>query len=68
MANLYATILNKTVLVLDKRTHIGGNCYDYVNEFGIRVSKYGAHLFHTKHDIVWKFVQQFSEWVKYEHR
>ena len=68
MAHLHAKYLNKTVLVVEKRNHIGGNCYDYINDVGIRVSKYGAHLFHTKHEKVWKFVQQFGSWTPYEHR
>ena len=49
-----------TSLVIDVRDHIGGNCYDYVDEHGIRTSKYGAHLFHTKFERVWGYVQQFS--------
>ena len=36
------------VLVLEKRNHIAGNCYDYKNEHGILMNKYGAHIFHTK--------------------
>ena len=68
LAHLHAKLLNKTVLVVEKRNHIGGNCYDYINDIGIRVSMYGAHLFHTKHDRVWQFVQQFSSWTPYEHR
>lgn len=55
-------------LVIDKRDHIGGNCYDYLDEHGIRTSKYGVHIFHTKHDRVKDYVQQFSEWIPYEHR
>jgi NADPH-dependent 2,4-dienoyl-CoA reductase/sulfur reductase-like enzyme len=44
----------KKVLVIDKREHLGGNCYDEVDaETGIRVSKYGAHLFHTNDEEVW---------------
>ena len=55
-------------LVIDKRDHIGGNCYDYLDEHGIRTSKYGVHIFHTKHDRVKEYVQQFSDWIPYEHR
>eukprot|EP00729_Bicosta_minor_P008688 gene8688-27502_t len=69
IAERYATQLNQSVLVLEKRGHIGGNCYDYVDEeTGIRVNQYGAHLFHTKHKRVWDYLQQFSEWVPYEHK
>jgi UDP-galactopyranose mutase len=57
-----------TSLIIDSRDHIGGNCYDYVEEHGIRASKYGAHLFHTKYERVWNYVTQFSEWMPYDHR
>ena len=68
IAEQYASQLNQSVLVMEKRDHIAGNCYDYIDdETNIRVSKYGAHLFHTKYDRVWDYVQQFSEWTKYEH-
>ena len=39
-------------LIIDKRDHIGGNCYDFINKHGFRVSQYGVHLFHTKFDRV----------------
>ena len=58
----------KTVLVLEKRDHIAGNCYDYIDENGILVSKYGAHLFHTNYEEVWNYVNQFSEWYPWEHK
>jgi UDP-galactopyranose mutase len=57
-----------TSVIIDKRDHIGGNCYDYVTPDGIRASKYGAHLFHTKYQRVWDYVQQFSEWIPFDHR
>lgn len=68
LAQLYASVLEKKVLVIDKRDHIGGNCYDYYNEDGILVSKYGAHLFHTNDSEVWSYVNGFSEFTPYEHR
>jgi UDP-galactopyranose mutase len=67
IAERYATLLNKKVLILEKRDHIGGNCYDYTNEIGIRISKYGAHIFHTNYEDVWKYVNRFSKWYPYEH-
>lgn len=67
LAQCYASI-GKKVCVIEKRDHIGGNCFDYVNRYGIRVSKYGAHLFHTNHKDVWRYLQQFSSWYPYEHR
>jgi len=69
IAERYANVLNKTVYVMEKRNHIGGNCYDYIDkDTGIRVNKYGAHLFHTKYKRVWNYIQQFSEWTPYEHK
>lgn len=69
IAERYATQLNKTVLVLEKRSVIGGNCFDYIDkETGIRVNRYGAHLFHTKYRRVWDYVQQYAEWIPYEHK
>ena len=61
--------LGMKVLTLERRAHAGGNCYDYVDaRSGIRCSKYGAHLFHTKHARVWEYVTRFSEWVPFDHR
>ena len=47
IAERVANVLNKKVLVIDKRNNIGGNMYDYIDENGILVHKYGPHLFHT---------------------
>lgn len=58
----------KRVLVLEKRDHIGGNCYDYVNKQGLLVSKYGPHLFHTNKEDVWAYVRRFASWNHYELR
>lgn len=60
--------LGMTSLIIETRDHIGGNCYDYVEEHGIRASKYGAHLFHTKYERVWDYVTRFSQWMPYDHR
>jgi UDP-galactopyranose mutase len=69
IAERIANVLNKRVLILEKRDHIGGNCYDYVDEqTNIRVNKYGAHLFHTNDKIVWDYINKFSEWVRWEHK
>ncbi|KAL7553756.1 hypothetical protein ACHAWF_017073 [Thalassiosira exigua] len=69
IAENYARRLGQTSLIIEKRPHVGGNCYDYVDaDTGIRVSQYGAHLFHTRHERVWDYVRKFSEWVPYEHK
>lgn len=67
LAERYAAI-GKKVLVLEKRSHIGGNCYDFIDENGILVSKYGAHLFHTNEEEVWTYVNRFSDWYDWEHK
>lgn len=55
--------------VIDKRNHIGGNCYDFTEPTtNIRVSKYGAHIFHTNKKRVWKFATKYGEWRRWEHR
>jgi UDP-galactopyranose mutase len=55
-------------LVIDKRDHIAGNCYDYIDRHGIRISQYGVHIFHTKYPRVEQWVTKFSKWVPYKHR
>lgn len=67
LAERYASI-GKKVLVIEKRNHIAGNCYDYIDENNVLVSKYGAHLFHTKEEDVWKYVNKFSKWYDWEHK
>ncbi len=59
---------NYKVTVIDKRDHIAGNCYDYVDDSGIRVHKYGPHLFHTSNQDVFTYLSRFTDWVEYEHK
>lgn len=57
------------VLVLERRSHIGGNCYDYRDpETGIMVHRYGSHLFHSPNSEVWDFLGRFTKFSDYEHR
>jgi len=56
------------ILVIEKRDHLGGNCYDFYNEFGILEPKYGAHIFHTNNERVWSYIQRYSEWIPYHHK
>ena len=58
------TDAGKTVLVIDKRSHIGGNIYTEEIE-GIQVHKYGAHIFHTNDKKVWEYVNRFAEFNRY---
>lgn len=57
----------KTVLLIEKRSHIGGNCYDYRNKTGHLIHKYGPHIFHTSNDSVWKYLSMFTGWNDYKH-
>lgn len=59
-----ATKRGKKCLVIEKRDHIGGNCYTQ-NIEGINVHKYGAHIFHTSNKIVWDYIQQFAEFNRF---
>lgn len=54
----------KRCLVIDKRSHIGGNIYTKEIE-GINVHKYGAHIFHTSNKDVWEYIQKFTEFNRY---
>lgn len=58
----------KRVLIIDKRDHIGGNAYDYTNDHGVRLHKYGPHIFHTNSDRVFNYLSRFTDWRPYEHR
>jgi len=60
--------LNKKVLVVEKRNHIGGNCYDFRTREGIIVHKYGPHLFHTNHKEVFDYLSNFTDWHEYQHK
>lgn len=58
----------KKVLVIDKRNHLGGNCYDYYDKYGVLVHKYGPHCFHTDSKIVLDYLSKFTKWRKFELR
>jgi UDP-galactopyranose mutase len=67
LAERYAS-LGKKVLVVEGREHIGGNCYDFYNEHGILVAKYGPHYFRTNYEDIWEYVNRFSKWKPFEAR
>ncbi len=58
----------KKILIVEKRNHIGGNAFDYYNEDGILIHKYGPHIFHTNSKDVFNYLGKFTEWRPYEHR
>ncbi|MBG1230992.1 UDP-galactopyranose mutase [Aestuariivirga litoralis] len=58
-----------TCLVIDRRSHIGGNAYSEADKAtGIEVHKYGPHLFHTSNETVWTYLQKFTRFTNYQHR
>lgn len=70
-AGLYGSVFaheakkrGKKCLVIDRRSHIGGNIYCETSN-GINVHKYGAHIFHTSNKMVWDYLQQFTEFNRY---
>ena len=70
-AGLYGSVMarelhdaGKSVLVLEKRDHVGGNIYTK-NVEGINVHVYGAHIFHTNNDEVWQYVNRFAEFNRF---
>lgn len=67
LAERYASKGEK-VVILEKRDHIAGNCYDYIDENNIRVNKYGAHIFHTNSEEVWEYIQKFCSWKEWRHK
>jgi UDP-galactopyranose mutase len=69
IAERAAEALGLRVLVIDRRSHIGGNAYSAADpDTGIEVHEYGAHLFHTSNEHVWEFVNRFTQFTPYEHR
>ena len=69
IAERIANKLNKKVTIIEKRDHIGGNCYDYKEkDTGILMNKYGAHLFHTNNEVVWNYINTFDKWIRWEHK
>jgi UDP-galactopyranose mutase len=68
MAERLASQCGERVLVIDRRDHIAGNAYDYVDEHGVLIHAYGAHIFHTSAAKVVEYLDRFTEWWPYEHR
>ena len=68
IANLLASKLGEKVLVIDKKNHIAGNSFDYRDENGIMIHKYGSHIFHTNSEKVWSFLKQFTDLNTYMHK
>lgn len=69
IAERCASELGLKVLILERRSHLGGNAYsEFDEETGIEVHKYGTHLFHTSNERVWEYVNRFTAFTNYQHR
>lgn len=68
LAERIANELKKDVIIVEKRNHIGGNCYDEYDDNGILIHRYGPHIFHTNDKNIVDYLSQFSDWYEYEHK
>lgn len=66
-ARVLAEEQGKQVLVLERRPHIGGNCYDREDEYGILIHQYGPHIFHTGDEEVYAWLSRFTDWYEFGH-
>ena len=58
----------KTVLVVERRPHVGGNAYDRLDDAGVLIHQYGPHIFHTNNKTVFDWLSRFTQWRDYQHR
>ena len=68
LAERIASQLDRRVLVIEKRHHVGGNCYDERDDNNILVHRYGPHIFHTNNKDVVHYLSRFTEWNIYNHK
>ncbi len=68
LAERLANENNHKVLIIEKRDHIAGNMYDYYNDEGILIHKYGPHFFRTDKEEIWEYLARFTDWHYYEHK
>ena len=57
----------KKVLVIERRSHIGGNCYDEKDAYGVLIHNYGPHIFHTGLEEVYSYLSRFTDWYMFGH-
>lgn len=67
VANRFAEA-GKSVLIIEKRNHIGGNAYDLLDDAGVLIHQYGPHIFHTNNKVVFDYISQFTQWLPYQHK
>lgn len=67
-ARRFAEACGYKVCVIERRDHIGGNAYDFKDEEGILIHKYGPHIYHTYSERVHEFLSRFTDWTNYQHK
>ena len=68
VAERIARTWGERVLIVDRRDHLAGNAFDFTDEAGNIIHKYGPHIFHTGSDRIWDYLSQFTGWRPYVHR
>lgn len=68
LARRLAEEKGQKVLIVEKRNHIGGDCYDYRDANGILIHKYGPHIFRTEDEEVFAYLSRFTKWTDYQHK
>lgn len=69
IAERIASVLNEPVTVIEKRSHIGGNCHSFIDDnTGIECHQYGSHIFHTNSEKVWQYINRFTNFTRYRHK
>jgi UDP-galactopyranose mutase len=68
LAERIASQRGQSVLLIDRRSHVGGNAYDWHDDAGVLVHRYGPHIFHTNGQQIVDYLSQFTAWRPYEHR
>ncbi|EHF01709.1 UDP-galactopyranose mutase [Olsenella sp. oral taxon 809 str. F0356] len=67
-ARRLAEACGSKVCILERRGHVAGNAYDYRDEAGVLVHKYGPHIFHTADERAFQFLSRFTDWTEYQHK
>ena len=67
-ARFIAENFDEKVTLIEKRDHVAGNMFDYINNDGIIVHRYGPHISVMKNEKVFNYLSRFTEWIPYEHR
>ncbi|PSC03606.1 UDP-galactopyranose mutase [Alsobacter soli] len=68
LAERLAAERGDSVLLIDRRPHVGGNAYDRLDAAGVLIHQYGPHIFHTNSEQIFDYLSRFTRWRPYEHR